>query len=418
MKNQEHNLALLFLCSFFYILCCGCTKKENIDKVVIPVGDVVGTGSILNLRDYAESIEYIPLETNDSVLISKIDEIAFEDGAIVINDGSYSCKIFDENGKYRCSVGRLGEGPDEFVSIRDIDLIPGTNELFMDASPRKYFLYDTDGNLIQHIQYPNYPPDYGAYGVTRLNANIYYADIVSYLNIHYQGMLFRVDSSLSEVIKEFPNYVHREKEDKHSFSKTYEVATTYRYKDIVRTYKAISDTVFTVGPDMEMRAAYIFDFGKYKATPEWMLAKIRNKELNYIYPRGIFESDAFLFLNIFMGNHAPEQFDFVKTYSDGTKVNFTNYNVYGVFNKKTGEFKLLNQPEKGKQGFKNDLDGGMVFWPNYISSDGKMVSFCDAQDFLDYYESLEDPSPEIKRLAANLSSESNPIIVIANLKKK
>nr|WP_321522019.1 6-bladed beta-propeller [uncultured Macellibacteroides sp.] len=418
MKNEEHNLSLLFLCYFFCILCCSCNKKEKQDKIVIPVRDVVGTGSILNLSDYAESIEYIPLETNDSVLITKIDQIALEDGAIVINDGSYSCKVFDENGKYRCRVGRLGEGPDEFVSIRDIDLIPGTNQLFMEASPRKYFLYNIDGNLIQHIKYPNYPPDYRAYGVTRLNANIYYADIVSYLNIHYQGMLFRVDSSLSEIIKEFPNYVHREKEDKHSFSGTHEVATTYRFKDNVRTYKAISDTVFTVGPDMKMRAAYIFDFGKYKATPECLLAKIRNKEHNYIYPRGIFESDAFLFLNIFMGNHAPEQFTFVKTYSEGTKVNFTNYNVYGVFNKKTGELKLLNQPEKGKQGFKNDLDGGMVFWPNYISSDGKMVSFCDAQDFLDYCESLEDPSPEIKRLAANLSPDSNPIIVIANLKKK
>ena len=289
MKNQEHNLALLFLCSFFYILCCGCTKKGNIDKVVIPVGDVVGTGSILNLSDYAESIEYIPLETNDSVLISKIDQIVFEDGAIVIKDDYYSCKIFDENGKYRCSVGRLGEGPDEFITIRRIDLIPGANQLFMEAVPQKYFLYDTEGNLIQHIKYPNYPTDYNAYGVTRLNENTFYADIVSYLNIHYQGMLFRVDSSLSEVIKEFPNYVHREKEDKHSFSGTYEVATTYRFKDNVRTYKAISDTVFTVGPDMEMRAAYIFDFGKYKATPEWMLAKIRNKEHKYVWPLNIQE---------------------------------------------------------------------------------------------------------------------------------
>lgn len=49
MKNQGHNLALLFLCFFISILCSGCTKSENKDKVVIPVGDVVGTGSILNL---------------------------------------------------------------------------------------------------------------------------------------------------------------------------------------------------------------------------------------------------------------------------------------------------------------------------------------------------------------------------------
>ena len=57
--------------------------------------------------------------------------------SILINDYS---KIFDENGKYRCSVGRLGEGPDEFVSINEIDLMPGTNQLFMEAVPQKYFL--------------------------------------------------------------------------------------------------------------------------------------------------------------------------------------------------------------------------------------------------------------------------------------
>ena len=77
MQNQGHNLVLIFLCFFISILCSGCNKSENIDKVVIPVGAVVGTGSILNLSDYAESVEYIPLETNDSVLISKIDQIAF-----------------------------------------------------------------------------------------------------------------------------------------------------------------------------------------------------------------------------------------------------------------------------------------------------------------------------------------------------
>ena len=75
---------------------------------------------------------------------------------------------------------------------------------------------------------------------------------------------------------------------------------------------------------------------------------------------------------------------------------------------------------------KKALDGFIAAVSNALKSGdkvalvgfGKMVSFCNAQDFLDYYETLEDPSPEIKRLATNLSPDSNPIIVIANLKKK
>ena len=45
---------------------CENIKNEAIrDKTIIPVAETVGTGEILNLSDYAKSVEYIPLETND-----------------------------------------------------------------------------------------------------------------------------------------------------------------------------------------------------------------------------------------------------------------------------------------------------------------------------------------------------------------
>ena len=53
-----------------------CTsQKENSDKRIIPVAEVIGTGEILNLSNCAKSVRYIPLETNDTTLIAGISSI-------------------------------------------------------------------------------------------------------------------------------------------------------------------------------------------------------------------------------------------------------------------------------------------------------------------------------------------------------
>lgn len=52
-------------------LSCSSQEKSK-DKRIIPVADAIGTGEILNLSDYAKSVKYIPLETNDSVLIGRL----------------------------------------------------------------------------------------------------------------------------------------------------------------------------------------------------------------------------------------------------------------------------------------------------------------------------------------------------------
>lgn len=68
------------------LLLCQCTtEKKELDPNIIPVESTVGSGQVLNLSDYASSIEYIPLETNDSVLIGKIEQIGFEKDLIFLN---------------------------------------------------------------------------------------------------------------------------------------------------------------------------------------------------------------------------------------------------------------------------------------------------------------------------------------------
>ena len=94
----------------------------------------------------------------------------------------------------------------------------------------------------------------------------------------------------------------------------------------------------------------------------------------------------------------------------------TDYRVFGLFDKRTGELKLMNQPIKTKLGFKNNLDGGPVIWPKYISSNDELVSTIQPEEFMEYYNKIQSPSAELKKIADKLEIDDNPIVIIAKLK--
>ena len=78
---------------------------------------------------------------------------------------------------------------------------------------------------------------------------------------------------------------------------------------------------------------------------------------------------------------------------------------------------MLNQPVKHKQlGFRNDLDGGPCFWPKYISSEDEMVTWWMADEFLKIYESLPNPSAELRAVAEKLQPDDNPVLMVVQLK--
>ena len=87
---------ILFAC---LIVSCG-NKKDAIPLNVISLEQVVGNYNILNLSDYAKEIRYIPLETNDSVLIGEIRHISYENEKILIGDHTHNCYLYDKSGNF------------------------------------------------------------------------------------------------------------------------------------------------------------------------------------------------------------------------------------------------------------------------------------------------------------------------------
>jgi hypothetical protein len=85
-----------------------------------------------------------------------------------------------------------------------------------------------------------------------------------------------------------------------------------------------------------------------------------------------------------------------------------------VYDKISGKAsKLPYYEEYGRYGFKNDIDGGMPFWPEVVRG-GKMYQYIDAATFIEAAE--KSNSPKMKEVAATLTEESNPVVVEVELK--
>ncbi len=125
---------------FLFIIFLSCSGKREIkDKTIISVADAVGTGEILNLSDYAKSVKYIPLETNDSVLVGHINYLIYESGHIILHDlQAELCRVFHADGSYKTNLGRIGHWPGEYSYVRAMAIMPGLEDVFLSIQIKPY----------------------------------------------------------------------------------------------------------------------------------------------------------------------------------------------------------------------------------------------------------------------------------------
>ena len=413
MKNNSTITVITYIVLFIF-LTNSCNKKDNLPLNVIPLANTVGRYDILNLSDFATEIKYIPLETNDSTLIGTIGQIRCENGKILVLH-SNACHLFDISGKIYRKLGQLGQGPDDYLHLLNVGM--HENFIFIHDS-HKLLIYNTNGDLVENIKLrtevnPVFT-EHGSFRIIPLKKDTFIMDVVSMIGTYPNAILFETNHSVLKLIKEYPNYVKIDK--LRGGIHGIEMGILYRYKDEIRLYKGINDTIFTIGQNLEMKGAFVFESGKYRIPLSFIERKEGEWQSDYrkkfIWPRPVCESLNHLFISFDFGNHAPEPFEFI------SRSGFTviNDDVCSVFEKRTGALTLMRQPIKGKLGFKNDIDGGPVIWPKYISSENELVTYIQPEEFMEYYNKIDNPSAALKEIAENISPFDNPIVIVAKLK--
>lgn len=423
MTYYKSKLLVLFIFVSFSLpllfSCNGDSSGKTGD--VINVEKAVRKFTMGNLGDYFGSIDYIRLETTDSSLLGNITGLCCERGLIFISDDNNVCRIFDREGKYIRSINRIGRGPEEYLTIRDMHVSPETGNIFLMDDMGVITEFDLSGNFKRKITSPDNRKNY--LGFTILNNNLIAASIFTILpeeGISESGIII-YDTLLNIKSKYLRQSGKIEIKGKDGDTKILTVKMDpfliNKFPGNVVLSSNNSDTLFLMDEKFSFSPWYIFNFGKYSADPvDLVTNKVEDNSSVITKFATVFLTDKNLFVNFKMRGVAPEPFE---NPSFNLPVNIKpsrNTNAYGVYNRGKGVLTLLKQPAPGKPGLKDNLKGGPPFWPRFISSGNEMINTYDALELILLQEERGTEFEGISQITKGLKEEDNPVIAIAKLK--
>lgn len=414
--NKTHILKKLSIYSVFILmllsLSCSSNSEivENTGMDVIDIKSSLDNYAIVKLSEYASDVKYIPLETNDSVLISGISQLIYEREKIYILDHSDKIFLFDKGGKYIRTFIRKGRGPGEYTDPLSFRVNPDNGDIYVLDAWRGILRYDKDFNFIKI--YP-FPGD----GLTALMFEITGDDQISIsladlINSKHSLVTYGKDTS----------YVLFDKEAQYDFDPTKRDNLTFMYHSLyllggkLRYYHHYNDTIYTLTNNYDQKAVYYIDYGGYSEQPQISARDYGSYDAKIITPMLIRESDKLVFMSFIMRGFCREPILTTSFDKEGNEVDYYSTFDYAVYDKQKGEVKFLLHSVKDHQGFNEDILGGMPFWPSYISKNQHLVMHEQASDALIYFDKYPPVSKELKELSEKINEESNPVIIIASSK--
>lgn len=259
----------------FLVLLMSCTNRRN-DAVPsneynsIPIHNVEKNGIDSLIKEF----EVIPLETNDSSLISSIHQLYVTDKYFYIVNGRMDkvC-IFDMKGKFVNSIKNKGKGPNEYISINNFEIdIHHRKLLLSDSFSKRIFIYDETGNLqktlsLDFIPYQIVPAGNGMFFNLYAGSNKCYEDekLESY-HVHVMDSLGRIFKTM------LPDQTLKRIDLKSSFTTNYMPDGAVLYNPI------LSDTIYKISPD-SVSPLYVF-----RNMSDFKLPSVRErKDISYVY---------------------------------------------------------------------------------------------------------------------------------------
>lgn len=341
------------------------------------------------LTNIGKELEYIPLETNPACMISRISNVALTDSFIIVSDG-YILYQFDRAGKFLREIGSPGRGPKEYLDVRDFTIDINTGDVYI-LSLGKVLVFSSNGQFKMSFKYNFIPTQIVIKDQNSLMFHQFNITLPSYDTI----FSWYITDKQGKVLTKIENYLRRVSMPGFNIPNS----PLYVFNGVPHFLEFGIDTLYYFYKSKKEPYA-IFNLGKIKMDPDPIIERSAFEETSdrlrqKIWIATINESKDYLFLRLNWG------------LMDSTS--------YCIFNKNTLEITNI----EGK-GFKNDLDGGVTFWPRAIFSDSLLVDYIDAFKLLKYIKDKSvilrtkeiDKASQLTILAKQLTENSNPVIIV------
>lgn len=151
LSSQPKHLLL----TVFFACASAAFPKESTSQEVVPVRDPPTCGHCKVLLHHIVTLgeREGPGRVMPPTAMARDSE---GDYLVAHGDGSPTAKqiwVFDSEGRFKETIGRDGEGPGEYRSIRRIDVLPGDTIEVFDSSLRRRTVLSPDGDVLSITPY-------------------------------------------------------------------------------------------------------------------------------------------------------------------------------------------------------------------------------------------------------------------------
>jgi len=420
------------------------TEIRKIDPKRPPVkidlmGTVMNTHK-LKLSDVASSIKYVKLQTPPDTLLlydlffyrTDLDSKVRSDGEQIIFEGIFGLTCFNMAGEYKeiiwkneAGIRFYGKGMVSYGG-KDFFGVPFHIPVSLSEGNLYYSFYDGPAGNGQVMKYKpgndklnsiksqtELPGQPIIPGDTLLNNHQFSEDLFSGIygigqglwagvnnkwNAGRSGTLLVTYNEKGDTLCKFTDY---DRISNFRFSQTRAAIElkTYSYNGVLTIKQEYNDTIFRLIPPDRLLPIYIVDFGEYKFNVMDGMNVDFDLSDKYMI-NALEETNNFLFIRYTQNYDCPNN-------RKKNAVKFCNV----LYDKREG--KLFHQPGStpDPEGLENDIDGGMPFWPDYITPGGEMMKLVSGRVLKDYIK-----SEEFRKSSASEDKHQKQISMVSGLK--
>ncbi|MDD4227645.1 MAG: 6-bladed beta-propeller [Mariniphaga sp.] len=389
MNSKYLSIIIVLLCFCTFISCKQRKKITDVDGSVLKLD----LRSVLDekeeeifLSDLTSEIKYIPLETNDSCLLFSVNNIYLTQNYIFISD-SKKLFQFDKTGRFIKQIGSLGRGPGEHDASIKFSTDTFNREIYILSNMiRMMNVYDIETGVFKRSfkvnidvsKFEIFPQGNIVYLTTELPVGIL---------LHTIDEVYVTDKN-GKFLASCQNYNRL-----NNRSTTMGFVHFYRVKkDELRYMYNFQDTLYSLTENFIRKPHAVFNLDN-KIKREKLMVDPFNNEIQFpdfiSIPR-IHENNKFIFITLQKGIGIGE-WDFINI----------------LYDKKSHDLTPTD-------GFINDMDGGLSFWPQFSFGNTLITSY-QANQILEHYKSTIGTvhhSESFIELTKNLNPEDNPVLVI------
>ncbi|MCX6226391.1 MAG: 6-bladed beta-propeller [Bacteroidia bacterium] len=337
----------LFCLSLILLLGSACKTgtRETAPAGVIDVSGVWNSDTVMMLSSIAQDIEYIPLETNAECILGDYYNVraVVLKNYIIVSEYKKPLRLFSRSGKYQGLIGGIGQGPMEYSERFTYTYDEEANlVVILDLQQKKLLKFNFNREYTGSVRLAAYPSKVIIDGPDKFG--ILYQP---WTEMEKDTARFEWIDGTGKVLNSVKLYQDRPKDGGGTSSLS---ARLYKINGQVHFIEKPYDTIYQLTDNKEFKPVWYFAAWPNKLPRESSLDIGRyNKDFpNFSSVESVFETPDYMFMR-------------------GVDKRMTRTIFYDINKRKAWSLKLQEGFEGfflGRQGFHNDLDGGVPFWPN------------------------------------------------------